>query len=77
MPMESTKYDFEKKLRERQRFLDFIPPLDDVFIAAAKSAWIQAGLSQETIDILHPPKSEPKDASDRPILDEDHRRLPP
>jgi hypothetical protein len=45
--------------REASRAAALIPPPDNVFIAAAKNACIQAGLSQETIDILHPPSSEP------------------
>jgi hypothetical protein len=56
-PMDAT--DFAAKLREQRRILDLIPPPDEVFMAAAKNASIQAGLSQETIDILHPPDSEP------------------
>jgi hypothetical protein len=59
MPMDTVKYDLAAKLREQRRILELIPPPDDVFIAAAKNACIQAGLSQETIDILHPPGSEP------------------
>jgi hypothetical protein len=58
MLMSSAKYDHAAKLREQRRFLDRIPPPDGVFIAAAKNACIQAGLSQETIDILHPPSLE-------------------
>jgi hypothetical protein len=58
-PMDPTKYDLAVKLREQRRILDLIPPPDEVFIAAAKNACVQAGLSQETIDILHPPSSEP------------------
>jgi hypothetical protein len=57
--MNSAKYDHAAKLREQRRFLDRIPPPDGVFIAAAKNACIQAGLSQETIDILHPPSLDP------------------
>jgi hypothetical protein len=57
--MDPTKYDVAAKLREQRRILDLIPPPDEVFEAAAKNACIQAGLSQETIDILHPPDSEP------------------
>jgi hypothetical protein len=58
-PMDTTKYDSAAKLRVQRRLLDLIPPPDEVFEAAAKNACIQAGLSQETIDILHPPASEP------------------
>jgi hypothetical protein len=58
-PMDATRYDLAAKLREQRRILDLIPPPDEVFISAAKNACIQAGLSQETIDILHPPSSEP------------------
>jgi hypothetical protein len=58
-PMDATRYDLAAKLREQRRILDLIPPPDEVFIAAAKNACIQAGLSKETIDILHPPDSEP------------------
>jgi hypothetical protein len=54
-----TKYDLAAKLREQRRILDLIPPPGKVFEAVAKNACIQAGLSQETIDILHPPASEP------------------
>ena len=57
--MDTVKCDLAAKLREQRRILELIPPPDDVFIAAAKNACIQAGLSQETIDILHPPGSEP------------------
>jgi hypothetical protein len=57
--MESIKYDLAAKLPEHRRILDLIPPPDEVFTAAAKNACIQAGLSQETIDTLHPPSSEP------------------
>ena len=59
MSMNSAKYDHAAKLREQRHFLELIPPPDDVFIAAAKKACIQAGLSQETIHILHPPRREP------------------
>ncbi len=55
--IETAKYDFAAKLREQRRLLELIQPPDDVFIAAARNACIQAGLSQETIDILHPPGS--------------------
>jgi hypothetical protein len=57
--MNSAKYDHAAKLREQRRILELIPPPDGVFIAAAKNACIQAGLSQEIIDILHPPGLEP------------------
>jgi hypothetical protein len=52
--MDTAKYDLAAKLREQRRILELIPAPDEVFIAAAKNACIQAGLSQETIDILHP-----------------------
>jgi hypothetical protein len=54
--MDLVKYDLAAKLREPRRILELVPPPDDVFIAAAKNACIQTGLSQETIDILHPPR---------------------
>lgn len=54
-PMDTPKYDLAARLLEQKRILERIPPPDDVFVAAAKNACIQAGLSQETIDILHPP----------------------
>ncbi|MEH2474582.1 hypothetical protein V1281_004235 [Nitrobacteraceae bacterium AZCC 2161] len=38
----------------RQNFLDQIPAPDATFIAAARSAVVQAGMSAETIEILHP-----------------------
>jgi hypothetical protein len=57
--MDPTKYDLAAKLREQRRILDLILPPDEVFMVAAKNACIQAGLSQETIDILHPSGSEP------------------
>ena len=57
--METAKYDLAAKLREQRRILELIQPPDEVFEASAKNACIQAGLSQETIDILHPPGPEP------------------
>lgn len=56
--MASARYDPAGKLREQRRILELIPPPGPVFIAAAKNACIRAGLSQETIDILHPPAQE-------------------
>jgi hypothetical protein len=57
--MDTAKYDLAARLREQRCLLELIPPPDDVFIAAARSACIRAGLSQETIDILQPTGSEP------------------
>jgi hypothetical protein len=49
-PMDTPKYDLAARLLEQKRVLELIPPPD---------ACIQAGLSQEIIDILHPPGLEP------------------
>jgi len=57
--MGTAKFDLAAKLREQRRILELIPPPDEIFEAAAKNACIQAGLSQETIDIQHPPDSGP------------------
>ncbi|MCS3727273.1 hypothetical protein [Bradyrhizobium betae] len=58
--MNSVKYGSEAESKEREDFIKLIPVPDEVFIAAAKRAVVIAGLSDETIEALHPEKeSEP------------------
>jgi hypothetical protein len=40
--------------KDREDFLKTIPLPDDVFLAAAKRAVINAGMSDEIVEILHP-----------------------
>lgn len=50
--MTEAVYDPIGKAREQRRVLDLIPEPDAAFHAAAKSAMIQAGLSDEIVDLL-------------------------
>jgi hypothetical protein len=50
--MTEAKYDPIGKAREQRRVLDLIPEPDDAFHAAAKSAMIHAGLSDEIVELL-------------------------
>ena len=45
-------YDPIGKSREQRRLLDLIPPPGEAFHAAAHSAMIQAGLTEEQIEFL-------------------------
>ncbi|MEA2910306.1 MAG: hypothetical protein QOJ15_2387 [Bradyrhizobium sp.] len=49
-----------ERAREQRRFVDGIPAPDDAFVAAAKSAVMQSGLSDETVETLHPSRPETK-----------------
>jgi hypothetical protein len=59
--MNSTKYESNAESKDREDFLKAIPLPDDVFLAAAKRAVINAGMSDEIVEILHP-----KAPEDRP-----------
>jgi hypothetical protein len=52
--MNLVKYDSEAAAESREKFLQLIPEPDAVFIAAAKRAVINAGFSDEILEILHP-----------------------
>jgi hypothetical protein len=52
--MNSVKYGSNEESKERENFLKLVPAPDDVFLAAAKRAVINAGLADEVVDILHP-----------------------
>jgi hypothetical protein len=50
--MTEAVYDPIGKAREQRRILDLIPPPGEAFHAAARSAMIQAGLSEQQIEFL-------------------------
>ena len=52
--MNSVEYDHETRIRSREEFLASVPDPDKVFVAAARRAMTSAGLSEETIKLLHP-----------------------
>ncbi|MBR0684290.1 hypothetical protein JQ594_00025 [Bradyrhizobium manausense] len=52
--MNSVKYGSNEESKDRENFLKLIPVPDDVFLAAAKRAVINAGLADEVVEILHP-----------------------
>ena len=52
--MNSAKYGPNGESRDRKNFLESIPVPDDVFLAAAKRAVINAGMADEVVEILHP-----------------------
>lgn len=54
--MNSAKYESKAESKEREDFIKLIPAPDEVFIAAAKRAVVIAGLSDETVEALHPEK---------------------
>lgn len=61
--MNSVKYDHDDRARQREEFLRLIPAPDDVFVAAARSAVVSAGLGDEIVQLLHP---DPPTAGFRP-----------
>ena len=52
--MNSVKYGSSEESKDRENFLKLIPVPDDVFLAAAKRAVINAGMADEVVEILHP-----------------------
>lgn len=50
--MTEAVYDPIGKAREQRHILDLIPPPGEAFHAAARSAMIQAGLSEEHVEFL-------------------------
>ena len=52
--MNSVKYGSNEDSKDRENFLKLIPVPDDVFLAAAKRAVINAGMADEVVEILHP-----------------------
>jgi hypothetical protein len=52
--MNSVKYESNAESKGQEDFLKLIPVPDDVFLAAAKRAVINAGLTDEVVEILHP-----------------------
>jgi hypothetical protein len=52
--MNSAKYESNAESKDREDFLKTIPLPDDVFLAAAKRAVINAGMSDAIVEILHP-----------------------
>jgi hypothetical protein len=50
--MNSAKYDTKAKMKSNEEFLRLIPAPDEVFLAAGKRAAINAGISDDVMEIL-------------------------
>ena len=57
--MTEAVYDPIGKTREQRHIIDLIPPPGEAFHAAARSAMVQAGLSEEQIEFLDQAAREP------------------